>query len=93
MFASGSADSTIRIWNKENGQVLKVLNGHSNWVLSLKMLSNGNLVSGSMDKTIRVWDLKNYETLKILEGHSDGIFSLCEISDKRLGLFSYKIIL
>ena len=55
---SGSDDKTIKIWNINNGSVLKTFTGHSNWVTTLAVLANNiSLASGSADKTIRFWNL------------------------------------
>ena len=54
--ASGSYDKTIRVWNFESGECLKVLKGHTGGVTSLCISpSNGYLCSGSDDKSIIVW--------------------------------------
>ena len=60
---SGSADSTIKIWNLENGSLLNTLTAHTSSVISLLVLSNGNLLSGSNDGTIREWNLNTFDLL------------------------------
>ena len=58
MLISGSDDAKIRVWSKEF-QLLKTLSkeegGHTNCVRSLRITSDGLLISGSYDKTIKVW--------------------------------------
>jgi WD40 repeat protein len=58
--ASGSADTSIKIWNLYNGQQLRTLNGHSESVNSLCFSLTGFgksyiLASGSADGTVKVW--------------------------------------
>jgi WD40 repeat protein len=53
--ASGSWDSTIKIWNPSTGSLVYTLTGHTNEVYSLATLPNGNLASGSYDSTIKIW--------------------------------------
>ena len=57
--ATGSRDSTIRIWDldKQEGEegYCRVLEGHTNGVRSVIEISNGKLATGSDDRTIRVW--------------------------------------
>ncbi len=43
--ASGSEDSTIKIWDVSNGKLLQTLN-HLSQILSLLRLPNGDLISG-----------------------------------------------
>ena len=57
---SGSTDKTIRIWNSETGDLLSILNGHSDSVNSVAYSFDGSrIVSGSEDKTILVWDAQS----------------------------------
>ena len=55
---SGSADTTIKIWNTEGETVKRTLTGHTEYVFALKILNNGDLASGSGDGTIKVWDVE-----------------------------------
>jgi len=56
--ASGSADSTIRVWEQDTGRELRLLTGHTGPVHALAFSRDGRvLVSGSGDGTLRVWDL------------------------------------
>jgi len=71
LLASGSLDSTIRIWNVTNGTCIKTLVGHSDYVTSLVILPNGLLKSGSYDNTIRIWNVNTGITKKTLTGHTD----------------------
>src|ERR1700733_5010803 len=56
--ASGSEDTTIRLWDLMSGaQIGPSLRGHSGPVYSVAFSSDGtHVVSGSSDKTIRIWD-------------------------------------
>jgi WD40 repeat protein len=41
--ASGSSDSSIKIWNPINGTLKRTLNGHTSYVWALTVLQNGDL--------------------------------------------------
>ncbi|MFP6618289.1 MAG: hypothetical protein VB877_03005, partial [Pirellulaceae bacterium] len=57
---SGSADSTLIIWDAESGQKVRTLNGHNNTVLSVAFSPDGKqIVSGSLDKTLRLWPISS----------------------------------
>ncbi|KAL4400710.1 Lissencephaly-1 [Malassezia pachydermatis] len=74
--ASGSRDKTIRIWSQQ-GQCLRVLSGHDNWVRGIAFSPNGKfLLSVSDDKTIRVWDLASARCLKVVESHTHFVTSM-----------------
>jgi WD40 repeat protein len=69
---SGSSDSTLRIWDVQTGECLKVLKGHKETeiagILALILSADGRiLVSASDDSTIRIWDVETGECLQILE--------------------------
>jgi len=49
----------------------RTLTGHSDWVISLAVLQNGDLASGSGDKTIKIWDSSTWSLKRTLTGHSD----------------------
>jgi len=56
ILASGSSDSTIKLWDKNTGDLLRTLNGHGDWsVLSVAFDFNNILASGSSDSTIKLW--------------------------------------
>ena len=55
LVASGSIDTSIKVWNVMENKLSAELLGHSNVVSCLHTLTNGSLVSGSWDRTVKVW--------------------------------------
>ena len=56
MLASGSLDTTIRLWNVTTGTLIQTLTGHIRAIYSLRFSPDGHmLASGSSDDTIRLW--------------------------------------
>ena len=56
--ASGSADTTVRVWDMETGDLLLVLEGHREAVLGVAFSADGEgLISGSGDRSFVVWDI------------------------------------
>lgn len=56
--ATGSFDSTMRLWDTDTGQEIKTFAGHLAAVLSVAFTPDGRrLISGSTDGTMRIWDI------------------------------------
>ena len=81
---SGSLDKTLKIWNIENGQLLRTLVGHMELVDAVAVTPNGRqVVSGSNDKTLKVWDLESGQLLCTLEGHTKSVNAVAVTPDGR----------
>ena len=81
---SGSWDSTLRIWDRETGKCLNVLEGHAGPVTSMALSASGRLIiSGSDDITLRIWGIDYGQCLKVLEGHERPISSVALSADER----------
>ena len=77
MLASGSWDSTIRLWDVAAGQSMsEPLRGHGDQpVHDVAFSPDGSvLASGSMDSTIRLWDVATGQPIgEPLRGHDRGV--------------------
>ena len=75
--ASGSSDTTVKLWNVEDQQLLRLLEGHTSPVYSVTFSPDGTiLASGSGDNTVRLWDVETGELLRTLEGHTSSVVSV-----------------
>ena len=62
LVATGSWDSTVRLWSVHSGfvgQCVSVLEGHTDRVWTLTVLNDRTLVSGGWDSLLRVWDISD----------------------------------
>ncbi|KAI1805891.1 WD40 repeat-like protein [Daldinia bambusicola] len=74
MLATGSYDSTIKLWNIETGEVIRTLRGHTSGIRALQF-DNRILVSCSLDGTLRVWNWRTGRCINTLH-HQDGVITV-----------------
>lgn len=56
-FVSGSYDQTIRLWDVESGQELKVFSNHTEWVKGVAISQDDEIVvSASLDHSAKAWN-------------------------------------
>ncbi|KZF21668.1 putative E3 ubiquitin ligase complex SCF subunit sconB [Xylona heveae TC161] len=75
ILATGSYDSTIKIWDIETGKELRTLRGHESGVRCLQF-DDTKLISGSIDRSLKIWNWRTGECLSTITGHSDAIITL-----------------
>ncbi|NXB71245.1 DAW1 factor, partial [Donacobius atricapilla] len=58
LLATGSMDTTAKLWDLEKGEEVATLNGHSAEVIALSFNTTGDrIITGSFDHTVVVWDV------------------------------------
>lgn len=72
---SGLRDNTIKIWDRNSLQCIKVLTGHTGSVLCLQY-DDKAIISGSSDSTVRVWDATTGEMVSTLIHHCEAVLHL-----------------
>ncbi len=88
--ASGSYDNSIKIWNIETGQLIRTLQGHSDYVVSLSLIeASGFLASASWDETIKIWNYDTGECIITITGHTNKVVALVLIQNNILVSGSY----
>ncbi len=71
---AGGSWKIVRLWRFGTGELLRTLDAHSQWVLSVVISPDGNtLASGSADKTIKLWNLKTGQVIQTLTSHSSWV--------------------
>ena len=81
--ASGSADTTVGLWDRAAGTHLAWLTGHEDAVTCLTFLSQDKLISGSRDHTLRLWDITTKSQIFILKGHRDWVTKVAAVDEHR----------
>ncbi|KAL9099200.1 MAG: hypothetical protein Q9163_005265 [Psora crenata] len=75
ILATGSYDTTIKIWEIQSGEEIRTLRGHTSAVRCLQF-DDTKLISGSLDNKVKIWNWRTGECLSTLTGHSGGVIGL-----------------
>ncbi|KIL67166.1 hypothetical protein M378DRAFT_74224 [Amanita muscaria Koide BX008] len=80
---TGSRDQTVREWDLETRQVVRVIEGlHASSVLSI-CVHNCFLASAGSDRRVVVWDLEKGKLVKVIVDHEDSVLCV-RFDDERL---------
>ena len=83
--ASGSADTTVRLWNLAAGGKVTILNGHTDAVDVVALNPDGTLLaSAGADQTVRLWDPRSPKQPPVALQHEDAVLSLDFSEDSQL---------
>lgn len=70
------SNSSIEIYDRQNGNHIKTLNGHTDFINCLALdIHNDQIISGSDDTSIKIWNF-NGDCLHTLTGHTGEITRL-----------------
>ncbi|KAI1172152.1 quinon protein alcohol dehydrogenase-like superfamily [Nemania sp. FL0916] len=96
MLATGSYDSTIKIWDIEKGEVVQNLLGHTMGIRALQF-DDRMLVSGSLDGTVKIWNWRTGACINTLNHqggvitvHMEGDFLASGSMDRSIKIFNFK---
>ncbi|XP_063952437.1 telomerase protein component 1-like isoform X2 [Lytechinus pictus] len=87
VFAVGTKNCQLKLFEMETGKELKSFIGHSDAVTSCCFVGKSRLVSASRDKTLSLWDVEQGFRVNTLKGHR-GLVSGCISDSKGVNLAS-----
>jgi WD40 repeat protein len=77
LFASGSNDNTVKIWDVASRRELRTLTGHSDHVLSIQFSRDGRLLASlGYDNSVCIWEVQSgqaHSTIHVENGTSRAI--------------------
>ncbi|XP_070562088.1 coatomer subunit beta'-like isoform X2 [Ptychodera flava] len=79
-FASGSLDTSIKVWQLGSPTANFSLNGHESGVNAVDYYKGGEkpyLISGGDDNLVKIWDYQNKTCVQTLRGHTHNVTAVC----------------
>ncbi|KAG5718601.1 WD repeat-containing protein 5 [Termitomyces sp. T112] len=77
ILASSGADKLVKLWDTNNGEIIRTFEGHKEGISDIAWSSDGDyLASASDDKTIIIWSLELGTAARTLIGHTNFVFCL-----------------
>jgi len=85
---SASWDGKLRIWNLENGELIREINVENNpTLMSVALSADGKrALSGSNDHLMRLWDLETGQELRSFTGHPNTVWDVVFSPDGKKAL-------
>ncbi len=72
--ATASMDQTARVWDAEEGKLLKALKGEGGGIRAISYSPNGKrILAASVDGSARIWDLGTGASVTLPAGHTEAL--------------------
>lgn len=78
---SGSWDGTVRIWDTQTGESVKLNNLPSRWIFSILKIDNTTCALGFGDLLIRTYNILTNQCLKVFKGHFGSVKCLVKLNN------------
>jgi diadenosine tetraphosphatase ApaH/serine/threonine PP2A family protein phosphatase len=82
VLATGSWDSTVKLWRVSDGSLITSLDDHTEPVLTLAFSADGEvLATGSADSTVKLWRVSDGSLITSLDDHTEPVLTLAFSAD------------
>jgi WD40 repeat protein len=82
MFASGSLDESLKIWDAATNQLIYTFTGHGSNIYDVLFTPDSKkVISASNDNSIKIWDIDSRKWEKNLLGNESAIFCIAISAD------------
>lgn len=83
LVATAGDDHVVRLWDIRNGQLVRELKGHRDWVTAVSFCGDGaELVTGCRDRRVLIWDVATGRMTGSLGTHKSPITAIV-VSEQR----------
>ncbi len=83
LIASGSADTTARLWDLRRGGAYREFTGHADAVEAVALSPDDTRLAAASRHTVTLWDITGGTAISHLRGHQDVVTSLAFLPDGR----------
>lgn len=77
LLASGSWDSTVNIWNVENGKIITTLKNNSHPIWRVAFSRDGSMLASTGDSAIKLWYAPDFQEMLTIPGHTEEVSDVC----------------
>ena len=79
---TASYDGTVREWDRQTGECLRIFKGHASGVETAVYSADGSrILSASGDRTVREWNRETGKCIRIFKGHTGFVYSVVYSAD------------
>lgn len=91
LLATAGDDHLVRIWDIRDGQLIRKLRGHRDWITAVAFSDDGQeLITGSRDRRVVIWDVGTGKPVGVLGRSSHPISSITVGPQDRIAIAGFR---
>ena len=76
--------AVVRLWRADSGDGVAVLQGHRDWIWSVRISPDGRLLASAANDGVRLWDVASGQCTAVLQGHAGAVYGIAFSPDGRV---------